>query len=78
MAIDPATGEEEEDLSKVEWGAGLARMLDRQIPNIIFFCLGWSCLSLPCYLASGADGDALSKGDEVSCRRARVSNCRPS
>ena len=44
MPIDPATGEEEEDLSTIEWGAGLSRLIDGQLPNMIFFGVGWSLL----------------------------------
>ena len=47
MPIDPATGEEAEDLTKVEWGAGLARMMRGQIPNMLFVGLGFSCLVRP-------------------------------
>ena len=36
--------DEEEDLSKVEWGAGLAKLIERKFPDIIFFCIGWSLL----------------------------------
>jgi CIC family chloride channel protein len=65
MPIDPATGEEEEDLSKIEWGAGLARLLEGQLPNMIFFGMGWSLLALPCYLATGWHEEYLSKGSDV-------------
>lgn len=63
MAIDPATGEEEEDLSKVEWGAGLARLIRGQFPNLIFFFLGWSCLGLPCYLTTCWINESNSSGN---------------
>lgn len=62
MPIDPATGEEEEDLSKVEWGAGLGRLLDAQLPNMIFFGIGWSVFALPSYLATGWKEAKLSRG----------------
>ena len=53
MPIDPATGEEAEDLSQIEWGAGLARLIDGQLPNMIFFGIGWSFFALPSYVATG-------------------------
>ncbi len=65
MPIDPATGEEEEDLSKVEWGAGLARLLDAQLPNMIFFGIGWSIFALPSYLTTGWKEANLSRGSGV-------------
>ena len=46
--------EEEEDLTKVAWGAGLTKLLDTKIPQFVFFCLGWACLGLPCYLITGS------------------------
>ena len=46
--------EEEEDLTKVAWGAGLSKLLDAKIPQFVFFCLGWACLGLPCYLITGS------------------------
>lgn len=66
MPIDPATGEEEEDLSKIEWGAGLSRLIDGQLPNIIFFGVGWSLLALPCYLVTGWNEEYLSKDSDVA------------
>ena len=55
-----------EDLSKVEWGAGFARLVKSKYPDIFFFFLGWSLLALPSYLWAGLNEDWLSKGsDEV-------------
>jgi hypothetical protein len=65
MAIDPATGEEEEDLSTIEWGAGLTRLVVSQFPNIILVCLGWSCIALPCYIITGWGEKYLSHGADV-------------
>ena len=42
--------DEHEDLSKIEWGAGLSRLVDSQLPNVIFFCFGWTALGLPSYI----------------------------
>ena len=57
--------EVEEDLSKVEWGAGLARLITAKFPNLIFFCLGWSTLALPTYLLTGLHETALSHGGDI-------------
>ena len=67
MPIDPATGEEAEDLSKIEWGAGLGRLLDRQIPNVILTFLGCSVVGLPAYLIAGGSPDEvyLSRGNDI-------------
>ena len=62
----PPVHEEEEDLTKVEWGAGLTKLLERQIPAFVFFLLGWSLLGLPCYLLTGAE--PRRKPAHVECR----------
>jgi hypothetical protein len=49
MVIDPATGEEAEDLWKIEWGAGLGRMIVGQFPNYLVVFLGVVLFALPCY-----------------------------
>ena len=53
--------EEEEDLSKIAWGAGLAGLLATQVPNFIFFTTGFTLLALPCYLILGHNERYLSK-----------------
>ena len=57
--------DEAEDLSKIEWGAGLSKVIDGQLANIIFFSLGWSLLALPCYLGVGSDEHYLSEGNDI-------------
>ena len=66
MAIDPATGEEEEDLWKIEWGAGLGRMISGQVPNFLLVLTGVSCFALPSYLVSGSGESFLSKGSDIN------------
>ena len=56
--------EEEEDLSKIEWGAGLSKLIFAEYPNLIFFFLGWSVLALPSYLGAGIDDHYLDHGTE--------------
>ena len=74
--------EVEEDLSKVEWGAGLARLITAKFPNLIFFCLGWSTLALPTYLLTGLHETALSHAwigqgtDGLYGRRLNFGECR--
>ena len=42
-------------------GAGLARLLEGQLPNMVFFGVGWSFFALPSYLATGWNEEYLSK-----------------
>ena len=54
-----------EDLSKVEWGAGLAKLIESEYPNLIFFIVGFSLLALPSYLFSGIHEHELSHGSDT-------------
>jgi hypothetical protein len=46
--------DDEEDLSKIEWGAGFGRMIDEQLPNVLLICCGFAVGGLPSYLGTGA------------------------
>lgn len=46
-------------------GAGLARLLEGQLPNMVFFGVGWSIFALPSYLATGWNEEYLSRRSAV-------------